>query len=113
MRGVCACARVARGLVCVHACLSVCTHARVLGSKGREETGGTQLLSLPLISEVCIAFFSASIFLSPSSSSCVCVFSALVGFDCLVCRQIATTEETRRKAQEVVTLGRGVGLSGE
>lgn len=95
--------------VCSGVCVGVCA----LGFKGREEAGRTWVLSLPLGSEVCLAFLSASISLSlslcPSLSSCVCVSPALVGWDCLICRQIASVKNTRRKAEEVMTLGRGVG----
>ena len=50
-----------------------------------------------------------SLSLCPSLSSCVCLSPALVGWDCLICRQIASVKNTGRKAEEVVTLGRGVG----
>ena len=95
--------------VCSGVCVCVGMCAR-WGLK-EEEAGRTWVLSLPLGSEVCLAFLSASISLSLSAllSPPVSVSPALVGWDCLICRQIASVENTRRKAEEVVTLGRGMG----
>lgn len=47
-------------------CSGVCVGVCALGFKGREEAGRTWVLSLPLGSEVCLAFLSASISLSLS-----------------------------------------------
>ena len=97
-----------RARVCVWVCVGVCA---CWGLKEERKLAGhgfyLYLWALrPALRFYQLLFLSLSL---PLSLSCVCVSLALVGWDCLVCRQIASVKNIRRNAEEVVTLGRGVG----